>query len=163
MDYATYTMDLLRTDVDEQMERRARALRVAGDSEEFRQPGEVENLMGRVRYLWECKEESKKKITTLEAQRQELEVQRSQGNDERLQLRNQIKELNEEREGLRQQLEHAQAPPPPMAPDSQETASRNPKVSMLKSASYSRNVNNLMENGKPSGNRCSNYKLLTRN
>ncbi len=60
----------------------------------------------------------------LEAQRQDLEVQRAQGHDERLQLRNQIKELTEEREGLRQQLENAQAPPLPMAPDSQETASK---------------------------------------
>ncbi len=33
MNYAKDTMDLLRTDVEEQMERRARALQVAGDSE----------------------------------------------------------------------------------------------------------------------------------
>ena len=121
MDYATDTMDLLRTDVDEQMERRAKALRAAGDSEEFRQPGEIEDLMGQAQYLWECKEESKKEIATLEAQRQELEIQRVQGITERLQLRNQIKELTEEREELLQQLESAQAPPPSMAPDSQET------------------------------------------
>ncbi len=125
MDYATDTMDLLRTDVEEQMKRRAKALRVARDSEEFRQPSQVENLMGQARYLWECNEEFKKKITTLETQRQEVEGQRAQANDERLQLRDQIKELTEEREGLWQQLENARAPPPPMAPDSQETAFKN--------------------------------------
>ena len=46
MDYAKDTMDLLRTDIEEQMEQRTRALRAAGASKEFRQPGEVENLMG---------------------------------------------------------------------------------------------------------------------
>ncbi len=60
----------------------------------------------------------------LETHRQELENQRALGNDERLQLRNQIKELTEEREGLRQQLENTRTPPPPMAPDSQGTASK---------------------------------------
>ncbi len=35
MNYATDTMDLLRTDVDRQMEQRVKALRTAGDSEEF--------------------------------------------------------------------------------------------------------------------------------
>ncbi len=105
MDYATNTTDLLRTDVDEQMERQAKALRVAGDNEEFQQPGIIEDLMGLARYLWERKEGSKKDIATLEAQRQELEIQRAQGITEK--LRNQIKELTEEREELLQQLESA--------------------------------------------------------
>ncbi len=39
---------------------------------------EMENLMGRVRYLWERNDEFKKKIETLESQRQELEGQRVQ-------------------------------------------------------------------------------------
>ena len=125
MDYPTDTMDLLRTDVEEQMERRTKALLAAQDSEEFRQPGQVKNMMGQARYLWERNEEFKKKIASLETQRQELEGQRVQAADERLQLRDQIKELNEERERLWQQLEDARAPPPPMAPDSQETASKN--------------------------------------
>ncbi len=41
MNYATDTMDLLQTDVNEQMERRVKALRAAGDNEEFGQPGEI--------------------------------------------------------------------------------------------------------------------------
>ncbi len=94
------------------MERRAKALRAAGDSEEFRQPGVIEDLMGRARYLWEHKEGSKKEIVTLEAQRQELEIQRAQGVTERLHLRNQIKELTEEREELLQQLGKCASPAP---------------------------------------------------
>ncbi len=118
--------------------------------------------MGRGRYLWERNEESKKKITTLEIHRQELEGRQAQGNDERLQLRNQIKELTEERERLRQQLENARAPSLPMAPDSRRLPLRTSRMSKPESASYNRNVNNLMGNGKPSGKKCSNYKLLTR-
>ncbi len=96
MNYATDTMDLLRTDVDEQMERRVKALQKAGDSEELRQPGEVKDLMGWARHLWERKEQSKTEVAMLKAQRQELEIQRAQGTTERLQLRNQIRELTEE-------------------------------------------------------------------
>ncbi len=96
MSYATDTMDLLRTDVDEQEERRVKALRKARDSEELRLPGEVKDFMGRARYLWESRENSRAQIATLEAQRQELEIQRAQGTTERLQLHNQIRELTEE-------------------------------------------------------------------
>ncbi len=49
--------------------------------------------MGRTRYLWERRENSKTEIAALEAQKQELETQRAQGADERLKLRNQIREL----------------------------------------------------------------------
>ncbi len=76
-------------------------------------------------YLWEHNEEFKKKITTLETQRQELEGQRAQANYERLRLLAQIKTLTEEREGLRQQLENARTPPPPIAPDSPKAAFKN--------------------------------------
>ncbi len=107
MNYATDTMDLLLTDVDAQVKRRVKALRKAGDSEELRQPGETDDLMGRARYLWERKEDFRTEIATLQVQRQELENQRTQGTTERLQLRNQIRELTEERAGLLQQLENA--------------------------------------------------------
>ncbi len=118
--------------------------------------------MGQAHYLWERNEESKKKITTLETHRQELESQRALGNDERLQLRNQIKELTEERGRLRQQLESVRAPSLPMVSDSQETPGTQ-SMSTPESASYNRNVNSSMGNGKPSGNRCANYKLSTQN
>ncbi len=78
MDYATDMMDLLRTDINEQMERRTKALQAAGDIEELRQPGEIESLMGQASHLWERKEESKKEIAMLEARRQELESQWAQ-------------------------------------------------------------------------------------
>ncbi len=96
MNYATDAMDLLQTDLDAQVERRVKALQKAGDSEELQQPGEMDDLMGRARYLWERKEDCRTEITTLEAQKQELENQRTQGTNERLQLRNQIRELTEE-------------------------------------------------------------------
>ncbi len=67
IDYAVDVMALLRTDLNDRMERRTETLRAAQDSEEFRQSGQVENLMGRVCYLWEGNAEFKKKIATFEA------------------------------------------------------------------------------------------------
>ena len=82
INYATDAMDLLRTDVDTQVERRVEALQEARHSKELQRTGEMDELMGRTRGLWECKEDCKAKITTLEAQKQELERQRAQGADE---------------------------------------------------------------------------------
>ncbi len=122
MNYATDAMDLLRTDVDMQVERRVKALQKAVDSEELQQAGEMDDLMGWAQYLWECKEGCRTAITTLEAQKQELENQRTQGTNERSQLRNQIRELTKERAGLLQQLEDARAQPPSADCNSPETA-----------------------------------------
>ena len=79
-------MDLLRTDVDTQVERRVKALQKAGHSEELQQSGEMDELMGRTRDLWERKEDCKTRITPLKAQKQELEDQRAQGANERSKL-----------------------------------------------------------------------------
>ncbi len=138
-------MDLLPADIAEQVDRQTEALRAARDSEEFRQPGQVKNLMGRARYLWECNEEFKKKIATLEAQRQELEGQKAQAADERLQLREQIKKLNEKEERLRQQLEDARASPPPMAADSQEVAFKNPEDAEARAGQLQQDCEQLSE------------------
>ncbi len=51
IDYATDVLELLRTDVEKRMERRPETPREARDSEEFRQPGQMENLMRRAPYL----------------------------------------------------------------------------------------------------------------
>ena len=69
MNHATDAMYLLRTDVDTQVERRVKALQKARDSEELQQPGEMDDLMGRARYLWERKEDYRTEITTLETQK----------------------------------------------------------------------------------------------
>ncbi len=111
-------MDLLRTNVDAQVERRIEALQEAGNSEELQQSGEMDDLMGRARDLWERKEGCRTKITTLEAQKQELENQRTQSANERSHLRNQIRELTEERTDLMQQLAAARAQPPSAAHNS---------------------------------------------
>ncbi len=79
MNCTTNTMDLLRMDVNEQIKRQVEGLRTAGDSEEFQQPEEIRDLMGRTRYLCERREDSNTEIAMLEAQRQELEAQRAQG------------------------------------------------------------------------------------
>ncbi len=121
MNYATDTMDLLRTDVDEQMKRQVEGLWTAGDSEEFQQYGEIKDLMGRTRYLWERREDSKMEIAALEAQRQELEAQRAQGAAKRAKLRDQIRQLTEERGGLLRQLKNAQTPLPSTTRNSPET------------------------------------------
>ncbi len=100
-------------DVDTQVGWRVEALQEARHSKELQQTGDMDELMGRTRSLWECKEDCKAKITTLEAQNQELERQRAKGVDEQSKLRNQIRELTEERTELRQTLEAARAQPPP--------------------------------------------------
>ncbi len=68
-------MDLLRTEVDTQVERRVEALQKAGHSEELQKSGEMHGLMERTRDLWDRKEGCKTKIATLEAQKRELEDQ----------------------------------------------------------------------------------------
>ena len=115
-------MDLLRTDVDTQVERRVEALQEAGHSKELQQAGGMDELMGRTWDLWEHKEDCKTRITTLEAQKQELEEQRPKGADERSKLHNQIRELTEDRTGLLQQLAAARAQPPSTAHNSPEVA-----------------------------------------
>ena len=120
INYAADTMDLLRTEVNTQVELRVEALQKAGHSEELQQSGEIDELMGRTRDLWERKEDCKTRITTLEAQKQELEDQRAQGANERSKLRNQIREMTEERTDLLQQLAAARAQPPSMAHHSPE-------------------------------------------
>ncbi len=124
VDYAVDVVGLLRTNIDDQMEQRTETLRAAQNSEEFQQPGQIENLMGRARYLWERNAALKKKIVTLEAGRQELEGQQTQAAGEMWQLRDRIKELKEEGERLQQQLEEARVPPPPAEPGVQKTASK---------------------------------------
>ena len=122
INYATDELDLLRTDVDTQVEWRVEALKEARHSKELQQIGDMDELMGRTRGLWRCKEDCKAKITTLEAQNQELERQRAQGADEQSKLRNQIRELTEDRTELLQKLEAARAQPPPAASNSPEVA-----------------------------------------
>ncbi len=90
-------MDLLRPEVDTQMEWRVEALQKARHSEELQQSGEIDELMGQTRDPWERKEDCETRITTLEAQKRELEDQRAQGAHERSKLRIQIRELTEDR------------------------------------------------------------------
>ena len=122
IDYAVDVMGLLRTNIDNQMKRQTETLRAARNSEEFRQPGQIENLMGPARYLWESNAELKKKIATLETKRQELEGQRTQAAGKMQELRVRVKGLKEEGEKLQRQLEVTRAPPPPAGPDVQKTA-----------------------------------------
>ncbi len=124
VDYAVDAMGLLRTKIDDQIEQQTKTLQAARNSEEFHQPGQIENLMGQARYLWERNAELKKKIATLEAEQQELEVQQTQAAGEIRQLRGRIGELQEEWGKLQRQLEEARAPPPPTGPDVQKTASQ---------------------------------------
>ena len=124
-------MDLLRTDVNTQVERRAQALQKAGNIEELQRSREMNDLMGQARDLWERKESCRTRIITLEAQKPELEDQRTQGTHERSQLRNQIRELTEERAGLLQQLADARAQPPSAAlnpPEATSTSSSSADV-----------------------------------
>ncbi len=126
IDHAASVMNLLCDNVEKQIKEQIKTLLAARNSEEFRQPGQMENLMGRARYLWECNEKLTKKIAICETQRQELDSQRAQAADERQQLREQIRKLTEGKERLQQQLEDAQIPPSLVAPNSRETAPQKP-------------------------------------
>ncbi len=90
---------------------------MARNSDEFRQPGQVENLMGRAHYLLDNNAELKKKIGAVETERQELAGQQTQTTSEMQRLRSRIEELKCEGERLRQQLEEARTPPPPARSD----------------------------------------------
>ncbi len=110
-------MGLLRTKINTQMERQTETLRAARNSEEFRQPGQVENLMGRARYLWDSNADLKKKIAALETERQELTSQQTQTTSEMQRLHSRIEELRQEGTRLQQQLEEALIPPRPVGPE----------------------------------------------
>ncbi len=136
------------------MERRTETLQVARNSEEFRQPGQVENLMGWARYLWDSNAELKKRIATLETERQELEGQQNQTVNE---MQRRIEELKGEGERLQQQLEEARAPPPPARSDISGAASDGSTVL----ESTDKNVSGSEGNGMPYGTKHSNYRPPT--
>ncbi len=126
IDHAAGVVDQLYADFGKHIKEQAKTLLAARDSEEFRQPGQMEKLMGRAHYLWENNEELAKKLATCESQCQELDRQLTQTTDERQQLREQIRGLTEERERLRQQLENMPTPQAPVAPSPQKTNPQKP-------------------------------------
>ncbi len=123
VDYATDAMESLRANIDDQVKRQAEALKTAQSNKKFRRPGQIEDLMGRARYLWEKNDELKKKMATLERKQQELEGQQAQAAGKMQELLDRIKGLREEGARLQQQLEEARAPPPPVELEVQKTVS----------------------------------------
>ncbi len=101
---------------------------MAQDSEEFRQPGQVENLMGQVRYLWDSNAKLKKKIEALELKRQELANHQTQTTSEMQRLHERIEELKRKGMKLQQQLEEARTPLPPVGLDVPEAASNDSTI-----------------------------------
>ncbi len=158
LDYAVDVMGLLRMKINTQGEQQTETLRAARHSEEFRQPGQVENLMGRARYLWDGNAKLKKKIASLEIERQELASQQTQTTGEMQRLHNRIGELQGEGERLQRQLEEVRAPPPPAKPDvlgaaSDDSTDPESIVSQLR-----QDCNRIRGNGMPYITKCSNYR-----
>ncbi len=62
IDHAAGVMNQLCADFGKQIKEQVKTLLAVRDSEEFRQPGQMEKLMGWARYLWENNEELTKKL-----------------------------------------------------------------------------------------------------
>ncbi len=62
MDYALDVLGLLRTEMETQMDHQAETLRAARGSDEFGRLGQVENLMGPVRYIWDRNVELQRQV-----------------------------------------------------------------------------------------------------
>ncbi len=73
MGYALTVLDQMRTDVEEQSPAQTRALQAGcRESEEFGRNPQMQELMGRTRYLWERNIALQLQVRTLTEEREDL-------------------------------------------------------------------------------------------
>ena len=99
MRYALAILDQIRTDVEEQFCFQTRAL------QEFDRNPQLQDLLGRTRYLWERNIALQLQVRPLTEEWEELVRRQTTDLETTLRLHNQMAELRQERDRLQQQLD----------------------------------------------------------
>ena len=116
MGYALAVLDQMRTDVAERFRAQTRALQTGHqEGEEFGRNPQMQNLMGRTRYLWERNIALQLQVRALTEEREELVRRQTTNLETTLGLHNKVVELKQERDRLQQQLGDLRAEPPATA------------------------------------------------
>ncbi len=124
--YALTVLDQMRTDMEERFQAQMRALQVGRwESEEFSQNPEMQELVGRTRYLWERNIALQLQVRTLKEEREDLVRRQATDLTTTLGLHDKVAELKRERDQLQQQLNSIRAESPVAAPT---PASESPEV-----------------------------------
>ena len=117
MGYALTILEQMRTDMEKQFRARMRALQTGHrESEQFGQNPEMQELMGRTRYLWERNIALQLQVRTLTEEREDLARRQATDLTTTLGLHDKVAELKRERDQLQQQLASLRAEPPVAAP-----------------------------------------------
>ncbi len=112
MGYALAILDRIRTDVEERFQFQTRALQTSRqEGEEFGCNPQMQNLLGRTRYLWERNITLQLHVRALTEEREELVRRQTTDLEATLGLHNKMAELKQERDHLQQQLEDLRAEP----------------------------------------------------
>ena len=124
--YALTVLDQMRTDMEERFRIQTRALQAGRrESEEFSRNPEMQELMGRTRYLWERNIALQLQVRTLTKEREDLVQRQATDLTTTLGLHDKVAELKRERDQLQQQLASLRAESPVAAP---APASKTPEV-----------------------------------
>ena len=103
--YALTVLDQMRTDMEERFRIQTRALQAGRrESEEFSRNPEMQELMGRTRYLWERNIALQLQVRTLTKEREDLVQRQATDLTTTLGLHDKVAELKRERDQLQQQL-----------------------------------------------------------
>ncbi len=125
MGYTLTVLDQMRTDVEEQFRAQTRALQVRRqESEEFGRNPQMQELMGRTRYLWERNITLQLQVRALTEERKDLVRCQTTDLETTLGLHDKVAELKRERDQLQQQLTDLRAELPAAASASVSVASK---------------------------------------
>ena len=115
--YALTVLDQMRTDMEERFRAQTRALQAGRrESEEFSRNPEMQELVGRTRYLWERNIALQLQVRTLTEEREDLVRRQATDLTTTLGLHDKVAELKRERDQLQQQLASLRAESPVAAP-----------------------------------------------
>ncbi len=124
MGYALTVLDQMQTDVEEWFRAQTRALQAGRrESEEFGRNPQMQELMGRTRYLWERNIALQLQVRALTEEQEDLVRHQATDLTTTLGLHDKVTELKRERDQLQQQLADLRAMPPAAASASMSVAS----------------------------------------
>ncbi len=113
MGYALAILDRIWADVEQRFRFQTRALQTGHEEgEEFGRKPQMQNLLGRTRYLWERNIALQLQVRALTEEREDLVRRQTTDLETTLGLHNKMAELKQERDQLQQQLEDLRAEPP---------------------------------------------------